>query len=429
MRLIALILLAAASSVLAERKPFTPTTQCIGTVIDAKTKQPVGKFFIVLRPANSPGASWQQHTFKEHADARGEFRIDLKRVWDEGAVVRVMAEGYRPGKARIDKSKTDRLEVWLKPAEPIVGKVLDDQQKPVAGAEVALASEFSDVRLESGHLRLRQMAQKAGQKVVKTTADGSFALADTDDEAVIVVAHESGFGQAKRGATDSIVLKRWARIEGQLLLGTRPGAGTGGWRVSFNGSMPKNASYSWISQWIELTCDAQGRFDSGPLVPDATMQASVQVKLGGGEGDKTGMVIPVTTFVETNSGKTLNLTLGGLGRPVIGRLLDNDGHPQRGRKLWIRTEAPHIDFSGDDEMWKANALFFQAAEQGGAKYHHEIETDDQGRFRIERLPQGSFVIDGARLGQEKSRLEIKPMEGGKSDEPMDLGDLAEFPPR
>ncbi len=399
----------------AEPKIFTET---IGTVIDARTQKPVTSFFTVLRPARSTGATWQSHTFREHADAKGEFRIPIKNVWQEGAYVRVMADGYKPAKARIDKATTDRLEIWLKPADPITGHVVDTGGKSIAGADVALASEFGALRLESGHLKFNGLGAKAGQKIIETARDGAFELPGGEDDAFIVIVHESGYGQVKvNDPSDRITLKPWARIQGQLLLGTKPGAG---WLVSFNGSTPANSSFPWVSQWSQVTCDSAGKFDTGPLVPDARMQASVFVKTG----NSTSLVLGVVTFVDTKPGKTLKLTLGGEGRPVIGRLVGSDGNPLPNRKLWIRTPAPHLGMPGDNEMWKAQGEFFQAVQ--GAKYHHEVVTDAEGRFRIPRLPQGNFEIDGAWIAKDSQRrFEVNPMDSGKSDEPLDLGDLKE----
>jgi hypothetical protein len=417
MRVVISLMLLITSHGLARADPKT-FTETLGTVIDARTKKPITKFITVLRPAQSAGATWQSHTFKEHSDPNGEFKIPLKNVWQEGAYVRVMADGYKPAKARIDYAITDRVEIWLKPAETITGRIVDPAGKPVAGAEVALASEFGALRLESGHLKFNGLGPKAGQKIVKTSPDGAFQLAGDEDDGIIVITHESGYGQIKPAdPTDKITLKPWARIQGQLLLGTRPGAG---WLVSFSGGTPANATFHSVSQWVQLTCDAAGKFDSGPLVPDAGMQASVLVK----SGESSAMVLGIVTFVDTQPGQILKLTLGGEGRPVTGRLIGPDGKPLPNRKLWIRPPAPHFGMSGDNDMWKAQNEFFQAVQ--GVKYHHEIVTDAEGKFHIDHLPQGSFEIDGAWIVNDKQRrFEIKPMNNGKSDDPLDLGDLKE----
>jgi hypothetical protein len=393
-----------------------PATQTTVSVIDAQTLKPIDRFFTVMMPAKSSGATWQIHTRKAHTG--GHFIVDHARIWS-AADIRVWAPGHKPSILKLDMTSAANAEVWLKPAIPFKGRVIDQNGKPVQDAQVALASEFSPVHINEGHLKLHHPAAPGSAAIVRTSADGTFELPGDEEVAVVAVAHESGLALVKIGdATDPIKLQPWAHIEGHVLMGTKPAAG---WQVSFNRSIPAGSGYAWVSSWETQICDAKGRYKTGPLIP-GNLQASVAVK----NDASFSMVASVTTFVDVKPGQTLNLTLGGKGRPVIGRLIGSDGKPAANRKLWIRPPSPHIGMPGDQEMWEAESIFHTAC--AGVRYSQEVVTDASGNFRIERLPQGSFEIDGAwNLPYEKNHFEVKPMEGGTTDDPMDLGDLREEP--
>lgn len=395
---------------------FVPTTQFTATVIDAKTQKPIDRFYTVMKPMRGGGASlWQQHTLT--FESKGRFSISLKKVWPGGAVVRVWAEGYKVSEVRVGPDSEPTGEVWLKPAQNLRAKVVDAAGKPVAKAEVVLASSFTRVSLANGHLQVSGIAKQVLQTPVQSADDGVFELPVVEDVGLVAVAHDHGFAMMKLSEVgETITLKAWSHIEGRLLLGNKPGAG---WTVSFGWGAPSDAGEHWVSQWSTLTCDTDGKFASGPMIPDASVQAGVEVKTK----QRSALVVGVATRVQTKAGQTLKLTLGGEGRPVVGRLVDASGKPLLNRKLWIRPPAPHFGFPEDEEVWSAQAAFFKAVQ--GVSYSHQVLTDAKGEFRISRLPQGEYEIDGARLDHKQRNLKIQPMDGGKSDEPLDLGDLKE----
>ena len=208
------------------------------------------------------------------------------------------------------------------------------------------------------------------------------------------------------------------------MLGDKPAEA--GWVVSVSRSGYVGEDTAPVAHcWIEAQTDADGKFVATQVIP-----ARVHICPAVRDGTSTCSVIGQGTGLDLQPGQTATITLGGEGRPVTGRLVSAEPAGAdidwSKRKIHVRIDAPHIGFPGDEQMWKAQAAFLQAA--GGDRYRQEVVPAPDGHFRIARLPQGDYEIDGVRLGGRQGRFEVKPMEGGKSDEPVDLGDLKELAP-
>ena len=112
--------------------------------------------------------------------------------------------------------------------------------------------------------------------------------------------------------------------------------------------------------------------------------------------------------VEVKPGQTVQVTIGGKGRPVIGRIV-LDGTPESPID-WTRNEPVEIGL-------------FAAS-----------NIDKDGRFRIEDVPSGRHMLDvrvnapnhgpaGHVIGRVKRDFTVPEMPDGRSNEPLDLGTI------
>ena len=395
-----------------------------GRVTDAETGKPIQKFRSVRAPFNPRGtpSPWQSHTVERHEGGRYELRLD--RAWDQ-LRVRVDAEGYMPAVTQpVERAAGEvTADVELQPHPGFEGRVVTPDRQPVEGASVALATWTNEVNVTEGRLEFSTHGRKLGT-IVKTKSDGSFVLPPDVDAGTVVIVHDKGYAAAspddvRRGAVE---LQSWGTVRGRLLLGGKP---TPGWTVAAGSIRPSGANYPYINvSGPRVTTDADGNFTIDKLAPG---KFSVQLWVPGKEPQSWVAVRGAEAWVDVGPGVATELTLGGEGRPVVGRVVARGRRPQEVDfskvKLRLILEAPHIGFPGDDAVWQAQHKFLTG--DHGKLYTHDLRINDDGTFRIDRLPQGTYQLIGPVRGQllPNARLTVDPMPGGKSDEPIDVGEL------
>jgi len=404
----------------AQTRPTTTTAPAVdrylinGRVIDAATTRPIDKFTLVMRPTKN--VYWQNHMVRRFTG--GTFKFPHPRGWND-ILIRVWADGYKPSIVRVPEDK-DEIEVWLKPAQTLAGRVVGMDGKPLAGAQVGLAGVGQELQVRDAKLALGDICRELDRKIVTTRSDGTFELPDDPEAMKIVVVHASGYGEADVSRIeDPITIQPWASIQGQLLRGDAPAPG---WQISAYRSSPERIEFPFIHHNNDGRTDANGRFSIERIPPG---RSQVQVNLV--NKNASSSVFGLHTSIDAKPGQTINLTLGGEGRPVIGRLVPASGAKVKrfGHKLHIGLEAASMGFIVnsplEDGMREAQRAFM--ADGLTQKYYQDVEVSADGRFRVDRLPPGQYQMTGVPIDSRADHFEVKPIDGGKTDDPLDLGDL------
>jgi hypothetical protein len=196
---------------------------------------------------------------------------------------------------------------------------------------------------------------------------------------------------------------------------------------------PSHVNSPYIHHIDEIKTDDFGRFvfDRVPA-GNAGLNRAWPTEDGGWTSlDATG------TSVAVASAGTVRVTLGGAGRPVLGRFELSSEVPNvdwskvRAR---IAPVAPHIGLPSDEALWAAYRSFL-ASMPADSVYRDNIPIAPDGSFRVEALPQGKYLliawIQGPAIGKpdDPSKVyaagsltfEVAPMPDGTSDIPLDLG--------
>ena len=236
----------------------------------------------------------------------------------EGRRLRVEADGYMPAVSRVIRDDEDDpvVNFVLHKGAGISGIVHLPDGAPLAGADVVLVSPSQPAFLTNG-----RPPTGNDHRVVKTGVDGRFAFPPQEPPYTIVVLHDRGFAEQTIRNADApppadLTVRPWGRIEGTLRIGRRPGAGqTLNLAYERQGDTP--ATIPWWSG--KATTDDAGRFAFERVMPgEVTISREILIKKIGHESDVGLTAIP--SRVEVAPGATARLTMGGTGRPVVGKV-------------------------------------------------------------------------------------------------------------
>ena len=191
-------------------------------------------------------------------------------------------------------------------ADTITGRVIDGGGKPVAGAVVVVAGRAKSVSIVDGQV-------ESGSDVPKALSDanGRFSLIKPNAPFILLAVADSGLARSVGGQTSgrTLTLERWARIQGTVRVGSRPDVGRRVMTLSDWGSDPAGPMFTWFSS---ANSSDRGEFDL-PRVAPGTVILSRSVAVPGQVGTDI-------QFLDISPGSQLTTTVGGIGRPVVGRI-------------------------------------------------------------------------------------------------------------
>ncbi|MGD8499952.1 MAG: redoxin domain-containing protein [Phycisphaerales bacterium] len=326
------------------------------------------------------------------------------------------------------------------------GRVVDEEGKAVAGAQVALSTEKIGVMVSHG--KLKPMQVDVESRIVQTDSQGIFDLGQRPAESFdLIVAHEAGFalvGSEEFIGSREIQLQPWGRVEGQLAKDRKATDN----KIALY-SLPNSTWFAHKREYRhETKCDESGRFIFDK-VPPGWSEISYLTRTGEHSWSNTSR-----TPVEVKPGQAAKMKLGGEGQPVIGRFVPPEGYDKpvyfgQGLRALQTTRPDEPRPENYDRMtrreqqrWRAQWRKSDQYRQYRDAYWHDpnwrqytFRIDEDGSFRIEDVIAGKY--DFTVWIQERGRgpgrpeeiagyygtIEVPEMPGRRSDEPLDLGEL------
>ncbi len=394
-----------------------------GVVLDDETGKPVTEFTVVPGIDFGPqqNVHWQRQDYgagdmANIRNAEGKFRREFTGSYPAMAV-RIEAPGYKAAEQR--NFRTDggpqTATFRLKRGQALSAIVTDAAGQPLAGVMAALALPGQQLAVENGQFsRYDRDTIKA-----KTDAAGRFTLPAQDGAYRIVLIDDRGtadVGPEAIAAGKPIVLQPWGVVEGQVKIGSKP---AGGATVDANVDEDLNGDYQKrprVMYRSTTTADAGGAFRFARL---PALKTFVGRRLQLSDNSYTWAS---NTTVTPSSEKPTTLTIGGTGRPVVGRLDLPDGMAGKwgGYHLSLRTNDnyPSLPYPDgwqtmDDaarEKWHKNWIASKAGKAFLAKA--KAVEDARRYFPVLLKPDGSFQADDVAPGEYHLTVELnKPLPG------------------
>jgi peroxiredoxin/protocatechuate 3,4-dioxygenase beta subunit len=445
-----------------------------GSVTDVETKEPIAAFTVTEGRAGMFPQPPQWFNTRQTDGTNGHLDVFLNKGRGTPATIMVQADGYLPQASGSITSAETNLSFALKKGTGPTGTVLKPDGSPLSGATVYLADMKNGVYVENELKVNKRMFQDA--RSARTDDAGKFSFKASIDDYAILIFEDDGFAQVTvetLSTNSEVKLQPWAKVQGKLMIGSRPGTNEEVWLTQAflpYENYPRN--FPPLNLYLKTHTDSDGQF-SFDRVPPINVQIYQVPKV------KDEMMGTVPTSQTTNfslqPGEAKTVTIGGEGRPVIGRMVVRgyDGeinwrsdaytiekilpapegmpdHVASMRELSAKIQAADADEEKQklmDQVRKMQEEYplqqraFYATEKG-KQYQFQnkrycLKFAEDGTFRIEDVPGGKYRLridlrEGgggpmnfsspsiARLDKE---LEIPDSPGGRSDEPFDLGTI------
>jgi thiol-disulfide isomerase/thioredoxin len=441
-----------------------------GRVLDAETGQPLPYFYLTTGTQNRERTDFEWADKSRTLATQGAFAVTLEKEKREPAVL-IEADGYLPQSSGPILGLETNLTFLLKKGDGPAGIVLTPEGRPAAGRTVYFA-RLKDLIYLTGS-KLTPKPASAGIRSAVTDAAGQFSFAPDLDAFAVVVADDSGFAQVRvedLRASPEVRLQPWAQVEGTLKIGAKPGTNeTVRLADAFAPDTYYPRSYPPYAISVETKTDSAGHFVF-PRVPPVDVKVFHAPKLGRGEAH----LVPMTqlTNLTLKAGETGEVTLGGQGCPIVGRIvLKNYDKPVdwQNQVFWIESQAPTPpdcpNFDAiNNELHLAVKAARNAEEKEAAQNHYLVEQArvsrqlgayystaagrqywfskrryvlqfaQDGSYRIDDVPGGKYelTIDLRELDEKRGQLKspllalfrhdivVPDSPGGRSDIPLDL---------
>jgi hypothetical protein len=418
-------------------------TRLKGTVTDAETGEAIKNCLIVPGLVWHHGLnnakrqlSWQNSQAQRVTDGTYDLSSMQRYFGTQHAqVLRAEAKGYglatspefAPG------SGLQTYDFKLTKGPGIAGRMLLPDGKPAAGAKMALVLPESSVTMMNAGFDPGNVA------VVETEADGEFWLPLPEGEWRLAVSHPDGYGEYTADdylkSTD-LKLVPWGRIEGVFRIGTGPASNREvcirTYVTRWGADKPAAAYHRYSTK-----TDAQGKFVFDRVAPGGGV-VSALVRLSLYSQSTSGGV-----WCDVAPGETSTVEMGGMGRPVVGKLVLPEAAPAEvdlaltHGSIHRAPSAPRLDQPEDAPQWQKGAAYRATKMQMVRGGSLAVRVAADGTFRVEDVPAGDHVLHlsiatpipghndmaGKTVGAVFREFTVPEMKDGRSDEPLDLGKL------
>jgi len=389
------------------------TIRIAGSVVDAETGRPVDRFSVVVDRRRGITADFLGE------GRNGGFDWKCAPLSYEECHLEVQAEGYLPAVSETiaPRSEDQHFEFRLTKHGGTSGRVELPEGGPAAGAEVFLAGDARWLRLFEARSPTRKNflmhSPDDPETRGKADAEGKFWFKPRTGASGVVAIHAAGCAAVGLNAlfNGPVILQPWGRITGQIRSGNRFAANE---EVGIE-VVTLTADALHVPCWRNVKTDLEGQFTFERVPPGQYRVYRTRSFHEGSDG-----IVGHSHFaaVHVTSGNTAEVTLGGDGRTVIGRVRlvpDNVAVDWRQRMQQLVRKTPGLiapkreHFATEDEY----LLAWRQHDIAEAKYYLAVRPD--GSFLVDDVPPGEY------------RLELRPVK--PPPDPLDEDSWMSWPQR
>ncbi len=436
-----------------------PPTKVVCTIIDADSGEPVKNYEVdrgaVFPERHSPTqeyVSWGgnrrgYYGYSELKQKRdGTFSNEFHRS-AKAYLYRISAPGYYTADSEriVPDGKTHEITVKLKKGTALRIPIKGADGNAVNDASIVFVTfegRFPPfVTIENGRCE-ESWYSEPERNFMKTDSAGVLTIPPCDKAFRLMIGHPTG-GWANVSSKDltsgkPVVLSPWERITGRAFAGTKPNAGAKvtyrslSRLISCDGAQEKTEGMCWNASAV---ADEKGFFEIKNAVPklgwirdESLTNRAEQIYIPAGKGAS-------------------NVRLGGIGRPVIGKIIVSPELDKRmdqaggGDIRWVEDEqASELPEKPEDDVWEPGTdergdkgLTPEQKDQRDLRWHkadkktrhQDFFINPDRTFRIENVMPGKYGVEFG-LGYIRGRRVVEiVLDAGKEcmDEAQDIGEI------
>jgi hypothetical protein len=369
------------------------------------------------------------------------------------------APGYEPQVSRafngIDSYTNDFA---LKRGKGIEGIVLLPDGTPAAAAGLVLTEKGESAYLDNA-LQIR--GNGGSSDTVRSDVQGHFEFTPKLDPEKIFVSHEQGFAEAKIADVlkgEKITLQKWGRLKGLMRVGDAPEPdATIRLQQNYSPVPDEDGRGSSFSFYLKAEPDSGGNFVFDK-VPPGEQRIALEYRF---KDDRNEIPLSHGQIVTVKAGETTDVTLGGTGRRVTGRVnlvggthTDVDWKRDVHRLTLVLPPIPGqpVNVRGAIPQGQEPLIFLQGFNQAvaqpidpkvlrerqRAERMYVLLFDTNGNFRVDNVPPGKYQLmlnltdpedeyyNRRSIGAMSKEITVPDEKGAKVNAPFDTGaiDLA-----
>jgi hypothetical protein len=300
--------------------PISRQPGIFGKVYDAETMQPIKSFTVI--PGRKYSTSETRIRWDRSDSARGSggeysLRISTSYFQPEARVL-CEAPGYQPQVSRAFNG-TDAYtnDFALKRGKGIDGIVLLPDGSPAVAAALVLIEKGESAYLDTG---LQVRGNGGSADMTRSDAQGRFEFTPKLEPDRIFVSHAQGFAETKVADVqkgDKIKLQKWGQLKGLMRVGDAPEPGTTvRLQQNYSPVPDEDGRSSSFSFYLKADPDSDGTF-AFDKVPPGEHRVALEYHF---KDERYETPLSHGRLVEVKPGETAQVTLGGSGRQVQGRV-------------------------------------------------------------------------------------------------------------
>src|SRR6266487_160691 len=196
-----------------------------GKVLDAETSKPLNNFTVTEGRSEGMPNTFQWFTTRQTEGTNGSLDLFLNNGRGAPAIM-VEAEGYVPQSSGAITGTETNLTFALKKGSGPTGIVLKPDGQPASGVTVYLADMRNGVYVQDNEMKVQERIYQ-GTRSTKTDEKGSFTFKARVEDYAVLILEDEGFAQVtvkELNLKPEVRLQPWAKVQGKLMVGSRPGA-------------------------------------------------------------------------------------------------------------------------------------------------------------------------------------------------------------
>ncbi len=415
------------------RVTLKPLLRISGTVTDAVSGQPLQRFQVVPVIYFRPDFAMLERKNARNG-SEGKFSIEFVGTYKQRGV-QIEAPGYVT--ARSDRYRIGQpdptLEFKLQPVERYLGKVVDQDGRPLEGAQVYVATAFQTLRLNN--LKPRYGTNTPNYSVT-TDEQGAFEIIPQMERYTLIVVTPDGYAEVERKADQppgEIRARRWAKLSGRLV---QAGQGVPASVVTIHPVRVSGGDAPQIEFRLNTETAEDGSF-TFQRVPPVACYVNGQLHWSFDSPLTSRRSVPLALA----PGEEAHVSLGGGGAEITGRLLVEDAPPDFDYHFaltYLVAQRPGIELpailADKGIKWQTQWSDAWRSSREGAAYlktlhHWFVKPQPDGRIRISGVEPGQYELAVNLYGSTEGCLfhpvatRVVPVTVKEGQSAVDLGTL------